>query len=124
MCYGFPLFLPAFVVDVVVCTFCVTLAKERNSAGSSDVRASCSTGCRRKSQVRTFPGKKYPIFPCRSKARRKKGRRMKPRRSCVDARCQTKTGNVFASIADRRRRDSNATFRGKTVKIRRRGFNI
>ena len=113
VCYGFPLLLPAFVavVDVVCTMFGVTLAIERNSAGPSDVRASCSTGCRRKSQVRTFPGKKYPIFPCRSKARRKKGRRMKPRRSCcVDARCQTKTENVFASISDRRRRDSNATF--------------
>lgn len=59
------------IVAVVVCTF--LRYTERSCRSHRCTRVSFSTGCRRESQVRTFPGKKYPIFPCRSKRAAKRG---------------------------------------------------
>lgn len=70
-----PSFLVFFflIVAVVVCTF-LRYTRERSCRSHSRcTRVSFSTGCRRESQVRTFPGKKYPIFPCRSKRAAKRG---------------------------------------------------
>lgn len=70
-----PSFLVFFflIVAVVVFTF-LRYTRERSCRSHSRcTRVSFSTGCRRESQVRTFPGKKYPIFPCRSKRAAKRG---------------------------------------------------
>lgn len=95
------------VMEVVVCTFCVPLAKERNSQFLLMYARLVRLAVEEKARCAPFPERNIQSSPVGQSAPQK-GPKNEARRSCVDVRCQA-IGNVFTSISDQRWEASNAT---------------